>query len=420
MGLDLAIRDMLRDEWAPDAWSTANPDLSEWVIIEDSLTRLFSMRGDDYYMYTTLSALQEFMYMFTDCFHMGATTCVSTFDWRDGVPKQKAVTQSKRTSDSALELYPTTSSFNEHGIQLPDCKTTERFDMRRVMRTRELRAAMCAAFLEILKKTFKKFVKPGQMFIFEFDNSGAYFFDGYAEECFHNTDTIHNHGESDKSVFYWASYFKGTKTQIRTIDTDVIAISMSYFSKQIEDKRPAQLTWKSHDNVEVNLVEMCKQAVEKSGLNLKAFILMCILCGTDFNSKPDLFAYIGFAIIYEEVKRSIKTWNEFQPPSSDEELNNAAYEKFETFVLNVYARVAKKQPIEIEDMQEAQLVSDKKRSFSTSTLKSNKRQKRANATNKEELRAHFAQKKRYRFPSDEKIRDAFANVHWNLVYWSDV
>lgn len=290
-------------------WKTAG-----LAFVEDSLTRMNALMGPlKDYTFNGRELLNAFVREISETFaRFPATVFVSVFDDQDNVPAEKRETQAKRAIRSKHEPYPHGSMIQDEGIAVPGAQNVERLDLRRIMRSRHLRKSVWSYFRDNLCSTWigRGRLANGTRVLFEYEKEGPYIYtaDLYKTLQLEASEPekafAHDHGEADRSVFYWVcTQFRRKHCVIRTIDTDVIPIAFLQIPTRLRDAEDhGDILWQDRDQF-VDLRLLRRSTLASLALTDVAFAFWCCVCGTDFVKKEWLSFGIGTEALLDATQK---------------------------------------------------------------------------------------------------------------------
>lgn len=361
MGIDCALRQLLRQRFAPAAFSCVPPRQRYNVVLDDLMTRVYfaygqsangSFTGREFYDHF-FSPVREALWSGKTKVYVGIADCSL------GVPKQKASEQASRSQAAArssapersVKPYAANCKLTDDGISAPD-GSVETFTASRLFHTRSLRPQIWAYVMSQLRK---ETWPDDTCFVFDFDFAGPWLFrPGQAPE--QRLDLAHQLGEADLAMPYWCWKLQDYDVVIDTIDTDILPIMVAYLLEskgqapkqlhwrfpeayrsdeqlaELELHRQAQKAWASRHKkgsqaplspkpeppakkwgapakqlVWVDLLQVYDKVGDQSlqGLQLtpQRFVAWCVLNGTDFVKKKWLSHYCNPEIVLEALRR---------------------------------------------------------------------------------------------------------------------
>lgn len=287
---------------------------SGMAVIEDTLTRMNALMGPRKdYTFSGRELLDAFIGEISATFsRFPVSVFISVLDDQDNVPVEKRETQAKRAIRSRHEPYPHGSIIHDGGITVPGCSKVDSLDVRRIMRSRHLRKSVWSFFRDNLCSTRlgRGRLENGTKILLEYEKRGPYIYttDLYKtlkldsdkpDESF-----AHDHGEADRSVFYWAcTQMRRKHCVIRTIDSDVIPIAFLQINTRIRDAEDhGDILWQDKDQF-VDLRLLRRATLASLGLTDVGFAFWCCVCGTDFVKKEWLSYGIGTEALLEATQR---------------------------------------------------------------------------------------------------------------------
>lgn len=322
MGITLEIRNKQQVQWAPQAWLTAMPPLSNGsrgrMRLSDTLSRMHKKAQNPYGgprvlgQYTSRDLAQMFFKPVEDYFINGrgdTNVLVMVLDDDKHTPAEKLEEQNRRTKDRAM--YPSDVEFVDEGVKISvpvtsneTVRQVDLIDFAKVMANRTVRKKMWQYCIKYMQT---QVLPNGCTLIVSCDRSGPWMWQGN-KPAQHMTQWAHNLGEFDTSVPYWLWMFREYDIVVECEDTDFIPISMSYLSAAPQDCIPKSLVWhyvqKKDEKYFTRLVDMkvlMNDTLESTGMTAQQFILAVILAGTDFYDKQWISGYFNEGLIFEAI-----------------------------------------------------------------------------------------------------------------------
>jgi hypothetical protein len=306
MGIDTEFRSIIRAELAPSAFHKGAMRVPNHVFICDLLSYIVNAAvGPNFnYMYTGLQLYQELMRIVKLQWDNGAAVVIIVCDDQDGVPVQKAATQAKRSSVSTHEPYDTSKQsykITTRGLS-SDGVSDEMFDIRRLFRTRALRKPVCEFLASMLKE---EVLAHGKAIVLHYQQQPVVIWSETGCEEFDFTYTGRTFGEADLACMQWAYQFQNHDVVYFTTDTDFMPLFANFYDKTGGDKRTKAFYWvyeceflsrsreKRESALWVDATSMIRQTLAELNMTPHAFMMMCILGGTDFFDKKSILTQIG-------------------------------------------------------------------------------------------------------------------------------
>lgn len=316
MGLNSAIRAFIYDQ-AKEAIHSTPADVAKYLqivmayahshgglrAIEDALTRLVGAPGPNKdYQFTGAQLLDDFARgIGYDLMKLPVVDYICTIDDHNNVPLEKRNTQVKRSLKSKHDPYKPGSFLHPLGIIESGASAPTLIDIRRLMRSSHLRPDVWNYFRDNLNSTWiKKYMRMGSNITLEYSKQGPYHYKSLGNGIMKlanmspNSNNAHDHGEADKSIFYWLcrpqALTSPLTTLIKTSDSDIIAM-FPHFIPMRKDRMP--IIWRDSNGAYINVRRMTNILLYKTKLSPVTWTFFCILNGTDFFERSELFHLIG-------------------------------------------------------------------------------------------------------------------------------
>lgn len=372
-------------EVCPSAFHESMPWLNRgYTIIDDGLMRLRFVvgpnvkRGSQYaYQFTGLQFKELFAGVIYDALRGNCSTWVQGFDIAGLVPREKEPEQKKRTQtrkkadkkdpSKAWKRYSHDVQICDEGVRNAD-GSTEMFDIRGIMSHQVTRDK---AIHYVIGKLANEPLPPGTQIILDFEEAGPLQIvrcPGTGRNGVFRLDAwTHLFGETDQQIALWTWLFRNTDVEIRSGDTDTLAVVGAMIenaaratlkSQEEEDRKqvmaavakifPKQIMWNRgalrgsnnakerasvkaktkrlleaqargrrleekapeparthHKPIDVKAIVV---ALLQLGLTMKAIILiLCHGMGSDFNEKGALAEQTGVSQIWVHLLRHKQT-----------------------------------------------------------------------------------------------------------------
>lgn len=337
MGIDTALRTLLKESVSGVSWRTGPPsDLEKLVVVDDLLTRLFTMIGPNKnYMFTGLQLYASIMRPVRELLKSKhGYVYVLLCDDPEFVPAEKADEQKQRDSDSRTQPYDIDKGLSlcDEGLKEQGKEQAEMFDVRRFVRTRSLRSKLCDYVATLFGNN--EHVPDDKTFIMDYQGAkepqvwGKPLPSGVSSKP-------HKHGESDPSMMYWALQFKDHPILLETTDSDIMPLCACLARKT--DTSELRVWWRYDRKITVDLVQLLKRSFKTYGLTAKQFALLCILTGTDFFDKKPVYHGFGPKKLVVAMQATQKYWAKFGDSSSDSDANDDCIMR--QFVFALYAHL---------------------------------------------------------------------------------
>ncbi len=305
-----------------------------FVAVEDALTRIHNFYRGSVVDFTLPHLYQIFIKFAKERASEGASVIVISMDDSSNVPVEKKEEEEERDSSKEKQFpaYAVTTIFDNETI----------YNFGSIMASdRLLRVQIWDYFVEQMKQDehlprCTLIVEYKKEYVHLFHN-GAYV--GQTEEF------AHNHGETDKSIWYWVGLFsyRGLPTVAYTSDSDQMAISGLFLTATYPENIPrngAKIYW-MYDMREGKYCEMreyVREVEDRLQVRFTEFAVFFILCGTDFFRKKRIAHFFSYDKIWDVFSRST-----FRPCTTallDQELTFDVY--IELFVQQLYSRHTEK------------------------------------------------------------------------------
>jgi len=225
--------------------------------------------------------------------------------------------QQERNEEKILQLdmsdqpYPSQYYLTDDMMILPDGEELRDFDLRRLL------AGNRVPLWEYVNRKLqqKKSIPANKLVILEWTASGPWFHT--TDTHVHRTDVAHNHGEYDTSMQFWMWFFSDKPVRIKTVDTDVIPLVNMYLNETpVAEQNPAiRWVYKNQEFKPVAAFGETKAAEFVVDMKLyrtlvtrhlripaHLYVLGCILSGTDFFFKADIFDGFGWRHVFEGLR----------------------------------------------------------------------------------------------------------------------
>ncbi len=429
MGIDIGIRKELREGWVPSAFETSRSSMRHDVVLDDVMTRVFTLYGPSAGGTFTGEQFFEAFYkpireaIFSDQVSVYVAIC----DDQRGVPSQKSVTQQQRAESSKIAAYPADLVLDARGIKKPG-GLSEPFLTQRLFRTRSLRLQVWQLMLYYLKQ---QNFPAGHTVVFDFDREGGPWVFHGCRAAVQVPQLKHELGEADMAVPFYVNLFPKKRIYIMTSDTDTLPILMMSIPKdrQIRDvfwvysdkrnvtklKRKAPGTSSDKllsDLVYVDLVTL-RNSLPGSSLMLdtEQFLLFTLLCGTDFVFKKWCFSWFGLFQLREAAMRSenlLKALHDQDKPKTLEALRETVHQLLSD-KLNCCQSFIDAQPKPQQKRLLRRLVA---KEYLSST------EQRKCVYDGPLIQASMSYIKRHTYPSDEDFELCAQALLFNFNYWT--
>lgn len=469
MGGDSSIlTELLQPEVGPEVFLplAEMPQTSRDVVILDMHQRRFGISWNGSKELTTRQAVEYFIRMIKRYEHINENpedhvrAILLLFDKSRFVPKEKARVQGVRRSNSKLEPYPPGCSLTPAGVMLPD-GTVQILDAERLPITGYLFREF-AAYLEqelIAHHRLSPFPSQIVMDYHRLDDVKGVLV--LADTGVEHRDSFYNEiGEVDMLVNFYLPYFTGKEglglysVRLYSSDLDHLPILLSWFDTRTD--WPANLYWIRQEKVptppagkrkEVDgeplptkplyAIEMTRlYGAVRSGIasmigmsvhpedNVKAFVLFCILNGTDYCQRKLLSHQFGW---HDVLKAVCKAWPELSLHL--DRLTKTANTNAMPQVLAETTGLEIRQPLAVfvHNIANHPLWSlvyylfDQKPTL----FKSGKPILKVSASGTTEssqsldwYKMELTKQKKFKIPTTEDMIEASAQVHFNWLYWT--
>lgn len=244
---------------------------------------------------------------------VGISTLVIVFDKAGLVPKEKQATQIKRKEASAksgIKPYPIgTQLIAKQGIVTTNGSTDRVINISSLATSSHLRIQLATIIQNEILSTIK--FSDTTSIIFDYDITGPYWYYPNGTHI-HRTDLANTIGEADLLLGYYTRMFMKTNPIIiDQTDSDIIPIILNVLLRGSSNhpilwyKKNHHKTSKKGDTC-INLLELYnvlylskpgnerlvryRPDIDIGVQNVEMFIILCIVCGTDFVEK-DLLTY---------------------------------------------------------------------------------------------------------------------------------
>lgn len=314
MGIDLQIRTLLRETWAPQAFSETHVSYKNAVVIDDVMTRVFTLYGPspggtftgDQLFDAFFKPIREALY------DRQADVYIAVCDDQEGVPIQKGATQSKRSKTSKVIPYPTDCELTADGLRINGAPAAP-FETQKLFRTRSLRQKVWQFMLIRLKQ---QSFPAGKTFLFDFDtHTGPVLFQTI-QKAREMPELKHSLGEADLAVPFYIDLFPDHKVMIHSCDSDTLPVVSCGMKR---GRPPQSVIWVYEDRrivakkrkrdgekkamVYVDMVSLQQDLInEKFGLSPQQFALLTFIAGNDFVEKEWCFSYFGIRALVQAVQ----------------------------------------------------------------------------------------------------------------------
>ena len=317
MGLDTDIAKLIRDKWATKSVLTNAPLPKEpFVDIVDFPTEITNKMGPnlDYLM----TGLEFYAWKMEPVRHLLMNTaCIAyifSMDDQPRVPKEKEAEQKNRMKepkDKTKIVYPYSDDvkIGDKGVAYRTEEgelIIESLDMRRMAKTRGMRKKLCAYMVEKFKQN--EVIPHGKYLILDYHGDGPHVLTSDARSVstvIQESKWKHEYGEADLGVFFWAHIFYKYTRRMYTIDTDYIAISTAYVGSVDKKYTEKPIYWICPDRCTFKVQTMVRDTLDALDIPWQAFLLACILAGTDFAKKKLILNGINVLAVFKATIRSI-------------------------------------------------------------------------------------------------------------------
>ena len=244
------------------------------------------------------------------------------------VPPQKRREQSERDK-SKRDAYASSAKLHHPGIFVDGhpALQTETWDFSNglpppdspqpvnvwsniLMGTRALRLDFYRYLRDCMQKDSR--LHPYPIF-FDFEPTGGPYFIQHGH-CIQKPYLDHRIGEADLACFHWARHFRRYHILVHCVDTDYIPLSLLY-EHEMEKSFFMQLRTRSkrkRDDPETLAAQpVCMDVhaavatLKDHGWSVHAFVLACIVCGTDFVKKNRVLDWIPYHLIFQAVHQMV-------------------------------------------------------------------------------------------------------------------
>jgi hypothetical protein len=413
MGIDTTWRKVLLENGpAMPSEHDGEPKMAGTLALDDILTRLFAVSGPNYAttpcMFTGRQLYAEVAAKANKAFMAGCKIYIILVDDKAGVPTQKAATQKKRVeADKTVpyDMNKSTITLGDDGITITKTDeegvtetTTEMVDIRRLMRTRGLRTAMCEYLRGAIEDDLANTLDDDTALVFQYGAVPHVWKKGCEGIDF---SFPHPYGEADVGAFQWAKKFSDMDIVYYTTDTDSMPIYARYYEATGGESNKRSFAWVYKRDKWVDFKLFMKLSLSAFGVSPSTLATMFILTGTDFYDKTALFTGYGQKKMSDAAMNMRTTVSMIGNEALSPEHRLFSLSEF---LFSVYSKHIKNVHSSLYTSQVT--IADKKakkfdwESFRAAVLAAPKLPKSV------------------RIPTTQDIREASERISWNLHYWN--